>query len=85
MNDLADVIGRVLRLVAQVEPVAQGHEEVAAAVEDEARAPMVVAGMGRLLAEDDLNGFERGAVLAQASSRHAGAGTAFAAISAKLR
>ena len=74
------MIGRVLSLVAQVEPVAQGHEEVAAAVEDEARAPMVVAGMGRLLAEDDLNGFERAAVLAQASSRHAGAGTAFAAI-----
>ena len=81
VDDLAEVIGRVLRLVAQVEPVAQGHEEIAVAVEDEARAPMVAAGMGRLLAEDDLNGVRAPVPFwLRRPARHAGAGPALAAI-----
>jgi superfamily II DNA or RNA helicase len=34
VDDLAQMVGRVLRLVAQVEPVAEGDEEMALAVED---------------------------------------------------
>ena len=54
VDDLADVVLRVLRLVAQVESVAQRHEEVALAVEDQARAPVIAAGIGRFLTEDHL-------------------------------
>ena len=76
---------RVLRLVAQVEALAERDEERARAVEDEPRAPMVRAGVGRLLPEDHLHVLERPAGGVDLRARDRGAGAAVAAILGKAQ
>ena len=79
VHELAEEIGRVLRLVAQVEALSEGHEQIAAAIEDEPRSPMVIARMRRLLPENHLCVLKRRAGLVEPAARDAGSGPALAA------
>ena len=76
---------RVLRLVAQVEALAERDEERARAVEDDPRAPMVRAGVGRLLTEDHLQVLERRAGAIDLRARDRGSGAAVAAVLGKAQ
>src|SRR5687767_13755897 len=58
-DDLAEVVVKVLRTVAVVEAISEGHEEAAVAGEDQARSPMIAARWILGLPEDDTDIAER--------------------------
>ena len=76
-EDLAEAARQVLGLAPGllVRTLAHGHEQLAIRREDEARAEMLVAVIGRHLPEDDLEAVElaRAAALHELGLRHRGA------------
>src|SRR5262249_47081691 len=73
-NDLAEVIGKILRLVAGGEMVAGGQKEIVVRCLHDAAAEMVAAGERARLAEDHLDRIEpRRAFIHQPSARERGA------------
>jgi hypothetical protein len=72
-DDLADMIARILRLVALAVAVPDRDEERARAVEDQARAEMHGTVDRRHLLEDHLRALQRGAARVQPGAGDAGA------------
>src|SRR5262244_406684 len=77
-DDLAEIVGRILRLVAGGEMLARGQEEIVVRRQRNAAAEMVAAGERAGLAEDHLDLVEPGrAFIHQPGARERGAAAAF--------